>query len=155
MRKTDTTAGIILLATTIITFLEIRKLPIGNLTSPQAGFFPFLLGVILAILSLILLGQAIRRREMERGKGKRTSGAVSLSSAKRISLTMGALFILGVFFEWMGYLLSAFLLIAFLLVFVGRQKWWVAITAGFLSAFFCYLVFGLLLKGSLPTGILV
>ena len=152
MRKTDIVAGIILLALSIITLLEIRQLPVGNLASPQPGFFPLILAIILSILSVVLLRQAIQTKEKGKGKGKFWG---SSGGRKRISLTLGVLFIVAIFFERVGYLISAFFLIAFLLVAIGNQKWWVAITAGFLSAMVSYLLFGLLLKGSLPAGILV
>ena len=152
MRKTDIVAGIILLALSIVTLLEIRQLPVGNLTSPQPGFFPLILAIILSILSVVLLRQAIQTKGKGKGKGKFWG---SSGGRKRISLTLGVLFIVAIFFERVGYLISAFFLIAFLLVAIGNQKWWVAITAGFLSAMVSYLLFGLLLKGSLPAGILV
>jgi putative tricarboxylic transport membrane protein len=152
MRNIDIIAGIILLALSIVTLFETRQLPIGGLTSPQPGFFPLILAVILGILALVLLGQAFRAKEKDEGKNDFWG---SSGGRKRISFTLGVLFIVAIFFETVGYLISAFFLIAFLLIVIGNQKWWVAITAGVLSAIFSYLLFGLLLKGSLPAGILV
>ena len=147
MKTADTISGIVLLALSVAALLEITNLPIGSLTSPQAGFFPLLLAVFLGILSVVLLGQAIK--EKDKGKG---SFWGSRGGRKRIGLTLGGLFAVAIFFERLGYLISAFLLIFYLLVVIGNQKWWVAVITAFLSALVSYLLFGLLLKGSLPAG---
>lgn len=148
--KTDIVSGIFLLGLSIATLLGIRQLPVGTMTSPQAGFFPLLLGIILAALSLVLITQATRDKQAK----KKKENWESSGGLKRICLTLAVLFGVGFFFESLGYLISAFFLIAFLLICVGNQKWWLAITAGLLSAMFSYLIFGMLLKGSLPAGFL-
>ena len=72
MRKTDIIVSIILLGLSIATLLEIKQLPIGNLTLPQPGFFPLILAILLGILSLVLLGQAVKGTE--RRKERATFG---------------------------------------------------------------------------------
>ena len=65
-----------------------------------------------------------------------------------------ALFAFAFLFEFLGYMISTFLLIAFLSLAIGSQKWWLAILAAFISSVVSYLIFGLLLGASLPAGIL-
>jgi len=148
MKKRNLVSGIILLAFSIGTFFESRKLEIGTLSSAQTGFFPFILSILLAILSVILLGQAMK------GKNEGTIPAwVSKGGWKGLSLTLGVLFFFAVFFEPMGYLISTFLLIFIIVKAIGNRKWWVAILFAFMSTLGSYLIFGILLKTPLPPGL--
>ncbi len=149
MKKRDLITSIILLALSIAILLEIREFPIGKLSSPQMGFFPLILAVLLGILSLVLLGQAIKGKD----EGEIPSW-VSSGREKIFILTVGILFIFPIFFERLGYLISVFLLIALLFGTIGKKKWWVVIMVAFFSALASYLVFGILLNTQLPMGIL-
>ena len=77
-----------------------------------------------------------------------------MESRKRIVLAIVALLVFALFFERLGYLLSAFFLMAFLLRAVERQKWSLVVVVAFSTSFVTYLVFGLLLRTPLPAGTL-
>jgi hypothetical protein len=148
MKKRNLVSGIILLAFSIGTLLESRELEIGTLSSAQTGFFPFFLSILLAILSIILLGQAMK------GQNEGTIPVwVSKGGWRRLGLTLGVLFFFTAFFERLGYLISTFLLIFILVKAIGNRKWWVAFLFAFLSTLGSYLIFGILLKTPLPPGI--
>lgn len=149
MRRTDFISAVTLLALAIAALLEASKLPFGRLGSPQAGFFPLVLAIFLAIFSLVFLAQAI-------GAPKIGSGGSRGESAtwNKIVLAVGALFVFGLLFESLGYVISTFLFIAFLLRVVERQKWSLVVIVAFFTALATYLVFGLLLNTPLPAGIL-
>ena len=66
MKKRDLILGFVLLALAIVTLMEISKLPIGSLSSPHVGFFPLIAAILLGILSLVLLGQAIRGKDIKK-----------------------------------------------------------------------------------------
>lgn len=148
MKKRDLILGFILLALAIATLVETSKLPIGSLSSPHVGFFPLITAILLGILSLVLLGQAIRGKDI-----KKIPLWVSSGGWKPLSLTVGFLFLFNIFFERLGYLISTFLFIAFL-VGISGKKWWVVIIYAFFAALASYLIFGLLLKAQLPGGML-
>jgi putative tricarboxylic transport membrane protein len=148
MKKGDLITSIVLLALAVVTLLYAIKLPFGTLKSPHVGFFPLVVAILLGIFSLFLLWQAIKEKEGISFFWRGSEGW------KRISLTLGTLFAIAIFFERLGYVISTLLLIAFLLWVIGRQKWWVVIMTAFLSALGFYLLFGILLKSQLPTGIL-
>ncbi len=149
MKKRNLITSIILLAFSIATLAETSKFPIGKLSSPKIGFFPFFLAILLGILSLVLLGQAIKMR----GEGEIPLW-VSSGRGKIFMLTVGVLFIFPIFFERLGYLISTFLLIALLFGAIGQKKWWVVIIVAVFSTLASYLVFAILLKTPLPVGIL-
>ena len=90
------------------------------------------------------------------GGTKEQSGASRGESPiwKRIVLAVAALVVFGLLFESLGYVISTFLFIAFLLRAVEQQKWGLAVVVAFFTALATYLVFGLLLQTPLPGGIL-
>ncbi|MGH7772132.1 MAG: tripartite tricarboxylate transporter TctB family protein [Candidatus Binatia bacterium] len=149
MRRTDVISALTLLALALAALLEASKLPFGRLSSPQAGFFPLILAIFLAIFSLVLTAQAI-------GGTKEESGASRRGSAiwKKIVLAIAALVVFGVLFESLGYIISTFLFIAFLLRAVEQQNWSLVVVVAFFTSLATYLVFGLLLNTPLPGGIL-
>jgi putative tricarboxylic transport membrane protein len=149
MKRARLITSAILLGLACATLIETGKLPIGNLHSPQAGFFPLMIGLLLGIFSVVLLVQSLKEK-----RGETTSAPASTGRQKRILFTLGALFFVALFFERLGYLISTFLLIGFLLAAVSRQKAWVVITTAFLSSVISYLLFGVVLQTQLPAGIL-
>ncbi|HEV8719817.1 MAG TPA: tripartite tricarboxylate transporter TctB family protein [Candidatus Binatia bacterium] len=149
MQKTGVISAATLFGLALAALLEASKLQFGRLNSPQAGFFPLILAIFLAIFSLVLMAQAI-------SEPKEESGASRGGSAiwKRIVLAVGALVVFGVLFESLGYITTTFLFIAFLLRAVEQQKWSLVVVVAFFTSLATYLVFGLLLNTPLPGGIL-
>jgi putative tricarboxylic transport membrane protein len=149
MRRTGVISAVTLLGLALVALLEARKLPFGRLSSPQAGFFPLILAIFLAIFSLVLMAQTI-------SEPKEESGASRGGSAiwKKIVLAVGALVVFGVLFESLGYITTTFLFIAFLLRAVEQQKWSLVVVVALFTSLATYIVFGLLLNTPLPGGIL-
>ena len=147
--KKDLYSALALLLITIVSLAEASKLPFGRLRAPKSGFFSLILIVLLGILSLVLLGQALRKRV-----GGKIDSEVSSIRWRKIGLVIGALLAYGLSFEYLGYVLCSFLFIFFLLLAIEPQKWWVVIVVAVLVSLGSYLVFGVLLKATLPAGIL-
>ena len=129
-------------------FYEAAKLPFGRTNAPGAGFFPAVLAALLAVVALAGLIAALR------GGGK-PEGEDSRLVWKKIILTVTALLAFGFIFEYVGYLVTTFLFVAFLLRIVERKSWAqtgaVALSASLVS----YVIFGLLLGAPLPAGFLL
>jgi putative tricarboxylic transport membrane protein len=145
MRKRDLILSLILLAVVIATLVETAKLPVGSLSSPHVGFFPLIIAILLGTLSLILLGQAIKRKDAEK-----IPPLAGYRGWKPFGLTLGVLFLFAIFFERLGYLISTFLLIAFLARMSGKKKWRVVLMYGFIATLATYLIFDVFLKAPLP-----
>jgi putative tricarboxylic transport membrane protein len=148
MRRTNIISAVTLLGLALATLLEASKLPLGRLNAPQAGFFPLILALLLAIFSLVLLAQSIG------GAEEKSAAFQEAAIWKKIVLSLAALVVFGVLFESLGYIISTFLFIAFLLRAVERQKWSLVVVVAFLTSLTTYLVFGLFLNTPLPGGIL-
>jgi putative tricarboxylic transport membrane protein len=149
MKKPDLLLSFILLAVTFGASMEIRNLPIGSFGTPGAGFFPLLVTILLGLLSVVLLAQSLREKGNKRGSGSNVWG-----EWKNVTLTVACLLGFIVFFERLGFLISTFLLMAFLLYVVGRRKLTLTMATALVSAFVCHLLFNSLLNASLPMGIL-
>ena len=149
MRRTDLISAVTLLALALAALFEASKLPFGRVGSPQAGFFPLVLAIFLAIFSLLFLAQAIGAPKIRSADSRGES-----ATWNKIVLAVGALVVFGVVFESLGYVISTFLFIAFLLLAVERQKWSLVVLVAFFTSLATYLVFGLLLNTPLPGGIL-
>lgn len=147
MRKSVTITAILFLALALGAFIEARKLPFGRVSAPQPGFFPLILSVMLAIISLLVLVEALKGREEDSVVGERLS-------RKGIGLALGALFAFAFLFESLGYLVTTFLFVAFLMRAMDREKWGLAIAVAFSASFVSYVLFGWLLQTPLPAGFL-
>jgi putative tricarboxylic transport membrane protein len=148
MLKRDLLISCILLALAVATLVETSKLPIGTLSSPHAGFFPLVVAILLSILSLVLLIQAIKGKDT-----KIIPKQMRFERWKSLCFILGLLFLFAIFFEHLGYLVSTFYLIAFLMRIYGTKKWWVAVIYAFFATFASYLIFDILLNAQLPVGI--
>lgn len=147
MRKTDFIAGLLLLGFALVVAVESLRLPFGTMSRPGVAFLPVLLSVVLALLSIALIVQAWKKRAVSDGPG------IQLGLWKKVGATLLALFAFGSIFEWLGYVLSTFLLILFLMRAVEPVRWRLVLVIAVSSSLVTYAVFSLL-GTPLPTGFL-
>lgn len=131
-----------------LTLEEASRLPFGTLRTPQSGFWPLILGVVLSFLSLIHFGGTIKKRA-EKG----TPFWAEPGAWKKVGSVVASLVGFAFLFELLGYLIAVFLLIGFLLRIVKPSKWWLVFVVASLSSVLSYLIFGSLLSTPLPKGI--
>ena len=149
MKKTDLTSGIILMMLSLVMLLEARKLEIGTLNVPKEGLLPFVLAILLFVLSAVLISKSLNVKN-ERSPSDKELGNWNLKRIGSIAGLLGFAF----FFERLGYAVSAFGFLVFLLGVIERQKWWVVLTVALLTTLCSYLMLGSLLDSPLPRGIL-
>jgi len=149
MGRKELVTSLVLMAVACLALLEAVQLPFGTPRVPQSGFWPTILAILLAFFSLIQFGKTI---------GKKARGATPFwaetSGWQRILWVVGSLVAFAFLFEPLGYLLSVFLMIGFLLWIIEPRKWWRLILVALLISVLSYLMFGILLKTPLPSGIL-
>jgi putative tricarboxylic transport membrane protein len=149
MKKGDLISGVLLLAIAITTLFEASRLPFGSLRAPQAGFLPVVLSIVLTIFSCIFLVQTIRTNR----DGASFLG-LNRGYLKKVGLAAGSLLGFALVLEYLGYIISTFVLIAFLLRVIEPQKWWVVIGFSSLISLATYILFSLFLSSPLPKGIM-
>lgn len=148
----DRLSGSLGLLVAIAVIIYSLKLRVGVIGAGQLGpgTFPLICGVCLGFCSAMLLAQSFRSTS----GGKAVEDQEKKGNFRLLVYPFGALIIYGLIFEWLGFILSTFLLVIFLFRLLESKKWGeVLFTAGAISVA-VYVVFGVLLKSSLPNGLL-
>jgi putative tricarboxylic transport membrane protein len=121
---------------------------VGWFNNPGGGFVPFWGGLVLMGLSGVhLLLQWKPRPGEERSLLRR-------GHSKSLILTSLSLLAYSLLLMRLGFVLTTFLFMGFLLRFVTPQKWKVVVGFSVLTALLAYAIFVLWLGAALPEGIL-
>ena len=146
MKKwSDILASLFFASIGIGVMLKAIQLRIGTATEPQPGFFPFLGGITITILSGILLVQAWR--------GK-SAGVQSFGNLRRPAFLILGLFFYTFLFNALGYIISTTLLAAIVLYILETRSGWVLAGVSLSLSIGTFILFDRLLSMSLPKGIL-
>lgn len=121
-------------------------LGLGSVTEPGAGFIFFWSGLILAVLSFAVLVQSLRSTE-------NTVQETAEINWQKIALVLLSLLLYGVFLERLGFVLSTFLLMSFLLGWIEGTNWARSLAVASAAALASYAIFELWLRIRLPKGI--
>jgi putative tricarboxylic transport membrane protein len=151
MEANDRVSSIVLLIISILSCLGASPLRIGSLNDPGPGFSPFVLGVGIGVLSLLLLVKTKLKKKTakeERALWFRTTGQ------KKIVFILLSLVLYGLLLEKLGYILTTFLLYIFFLKMVEPQRWYIAVGVAFLTSVATFVLFELCLNVPLPRGFL-
>jgi putative tricarboxylic transport membrane protein len=125
------------------------KLGLGTLHKPGSGFISFWSGIILGILTLIMLIQDIWFNKANRAEEKKEK-----THRKAVILTLAALFISILIFEYLGFIISTILFVGFLFKGIEKKGWFVTILASLVMTLASYYIFKVWLQAELPKGIL-
>lgn len=115
---------------------------------PGSGFLPFWVGVVIGFLSLLLFLQSFKREQKEQIENIQTK-----KRWKNILLVLASIFIYTSILETIGFVISTFIFIVFILKFVESKKWSLVLTIAIASALGTYLIFEVWLQTQLPRGI--
>lgn len=148
MRRADQVTGFIVLIFSVALMEGSRRMPPSATFGPGAGFLPFWLGTLLALLSILLIVNAFRQPALPAAKPIFPGGRTLLRlGAVIVGLTA---YILSL--ETLGFLVGTGLLTAYLLGFVEREKWYTTVLVAALNSAGLYLVFQVLLGVNLPAN---
>ena len=144
MNKTfDTIAGCVFLvvgAFFVVGSLGISKSSYGSTVGPNV--FPFGLGVILILLSLIVISQARRSADTRKEKGAH--------DYKRFSLLLPATIVYVFVFESVGYVISTFLYLVIVFQVMERKRLFLSIGISAFFSCFVYTIYVIVFQGTLP-----
>jgi len=147
MIKADLITGIVLLLLSGLVIGEALRMPPSASFGPGAGFLPFWIGVILAILALLLLASPWTRKVTQKDTASPFPGKQALLA---ITGVLGGLAAYIFLIEVLGFLVDTFLYVAFLLGVVERERWQMTVSVAFFTTFGLYLIFQVLLRIGLP-----
>ena len=113
---------------------------------PQTGYFPFYIGVLIALASVANLVAALAIRP-ERDKAFVEVGQLKLVLAVLVPTAIYVGLI-----GWLGIYVASVLFIAFFMRWLGKYDWWKLAAVSIGNSVFFFLVFELWFKIPLPKG---
>ena len=113
---------------------------------PQAGYFPFYIGLIICISALINFGRALTIRP-ERDKAFVQVGQLKLVLAVLVPTAIYAALI-----GWIGIYVASVVFIAFFMHWLGKYPWWTVAAVSIGNSVVFFLVFEVWFKIPLPKG---
>jgi hypothetical protein len=122
------------------------RLHVGSPTEPQPGFFPFLGGLSLIVLSSIIL--------LKGGLGQ-SQKKVVFGEVGRPALLLVVLIVLVGVLDRLGYVIGTFIASGLILLILNVKSWRVLILTSLCLSVGTYILFDKLLGIELPVGILV
>ncbi len=145
----DLTSSLVLLGIGLMFCIGSVKYGDVRARIPSAGFFPFVGGTIMMLLSAIHLLSHVRGK----GDGGKDNFFPEKYSWKRILLSITTLLAYGVFLNVFGFFLVTFLFMIVSLRFIEPLKWKIVFALSLLTSIFFYILFEVWLKVQLPHGI--
>ena len=137
----------------VYTVISAYRLGLGRFREPGPGFIFFLAALLLIFLSTIDLGMNLIGKS-KTGKDKKDEPIWSGVRWQKVLLVLAGLSLYTYVLNFLGFLLSTFLLMIFLFKLVEPTRWWISILASFITILFSHGIFQLWLKVPFPSGIL-
>lgn len=143
-------AAIFFLAVAVFFAVYARSVEIGTWNEPGPGFLPFWAGLTLAAMSVALLIGSCARKAW----AVRPSFFPKSDSWKRVLATFLSLIAYNLLLNPLGFTLSTFLFLAFLVKFIFPQTWPRTLMVSVLGSVIARLLFINFLETQLPKGFL-
>jgi len=149
MKSKEFISGTFWFLVALIIIWQALDLKLGNYRSPGPGFIPLGVGLGMALLSLVVMGRATIF-----ASGPGLTVKVSWNAFKKLALVIGVMLLYALFFQFLGFPLTTFLLL--MLLFKGGEPrvWLKPILLAGAATVFTYFLFSVLLSCELPRGIL-
>ena len=150
MRRADIYVGLFLMVIGLLVLGDAIRLGFGwGISGPQAGFFPFYmgLGIVICTFFIVLRGIRILRKE---GAGKTLIKKGGLTQILWVLLPAAGMVLLT---ELIGLHLATVLYLAFYMGIVGKENWGKVILLSILIPLVIYVVFDKIFLIPLPEGV--
>jgi putative tricarboxylic transport membrane protein len=150
VKKTNTivagSGAIFWVAAGLLTCYGAIRLGLGSVTDPGAGFIFFWAGLSLVILAFVVLAAGLRR-------DPNTVEEIPEINWTKIVLVLASLLLYAFFLERLGFVLTTFGLLSFLMVCIEGISWVRSLGAAGAAAAASFAIFELWLKIRLPKGL--
>lgn len=157
-RAEKVSAGILVAFGAFVAYYSHHYLKLGKMIMPGAGFLPFCIGVLLAVLGAVWFVKVLLEKPHPPKGGEGGAAAAEEARSERNMILSRLLpgILLVVLYAWLfekaGYILSTALFMVGWQKIVEREGWAKAAVVSAASAAFMYVLFARLLKVFLPTG---
>lgn len=150
MQKTDFVSGLFFLVFAGLICILSYRVQIGTLYQPGPGFLFFYCGLALGLMSLAMVLRSVN--------GRRTWKPLALpfrgTNLKKVIPIVLSVFLYVALLEQLGFFLSTFLELFFLLKIIEKKSWRISLVTCFSVTACCYLLFEFWLEAQLPRGFL-
>ena len=151
MNLCDQLTSLFWLAISIFVCLESIRVDVGTPRVPGPGFLPFWAGVVLGTSAIIILVKSISKRYWQK---ETTNLGMKKKKSVKVVWVLFSLLLYLFLLPIIGYLISTFGLMTFLLLIMGRSKLWIHGLSAIIIVLASYLIFCVLLDVRLPRGVL-
>jgi hypothetical protein len=127
--------------------------PFGGLKAPGPALLPLVCGLVLILLGVILLIQT-RAQKVPSSVDSSARLFPDGAAGRRVGLTLAVILASAILLQPVGFGLTAFFLLLFLMRAIEQQRWRVVLFYAFVSSAGVLIVFKILLKTQLPEGFL-
>ena len=129
------------------------RLSLGQFRNPGPGFLSFFAGLVITGLALMV---HLRSRKRRPGTTKEKSEPIWSDPKKgmKIAMTVVALLVYAVVMNYLGFLISTFLFLAFILKTIEPQRWSVTLIGSLVASAAFYVIFEIGLQSQLPKGLI-
>ncbi len=150
MKKADQITAIVLLLFSAFVIEESSRMALYTEFAPSYGFFPFWLGILMAILSIMLFVDARRRPDALDENAPFPNRAAFIN----VVLILASLGLYAFLMEIVGYLIDTLILASILLGVVERENWRKTLLVAVAITGALYVIFQILLGVTLPKSVL-
>jgi len=147
MKKAEMITGVVLLILSGLVIWNSLEMPPSASFGPGAGFLPFWLGVLLAVLATILFVSAWRSQSAGKDSQPVFPGKQALFA---IALVLVGLAVYILIIDVLGYVVDTFLFVVFLVKVVEREPWALSLKLAVAATAGLFIIFRVLLKITLP-----
>jgi putative tricarboxylic transport membrane protein len=150
MKHRDIIGSLFWMAVGVIFCLGSLDFGFSHMGTIGGGFFPFVAGIALISLSAIALVTSLLAKK----EGRPASGPFlpERDSGKKLLSALLALLAYVLVLKYLGFVLTTFFFMVFLLRFIEPQRWAVVLGAATLTSGTAHIVFNIWLKVQLPRG---
>ncbi len=149
MRRADRVAAVLLLLFGVwFAAVALRNYTYWGATGPGSGFFPFWLGLVMAVLAALLLARAVREHDPGPDWVPRGRGAVRFLGVLGASVAFVALM------PWLGMVVGTVLFLVVILKALEGHSWSTALGVAVGTAAVNWAVFTWWLSVPFPAGVL-
>jgi len=150
MRKASLITGIIFLAFSLTVMVSSWSMEYYSSIGPGPGFFPFWLSAILGLLAILWIVQILRSPSKSKDKDGNDRLFPRGDGLLRLLSIMGAVFFMMILMEPLGFQLTMFAFLIFLLIVLGRVRTRTTLIIAAVGSFGLFRVFTMLLDVQLP-----
>ncbi len=150
----DLASGLFLLAFGIWLAFRSEPLSLWSRGGPEAGFFPFVVAILIIGFSLIVAGRALGFSPTRQEVGPSETPGKDPGRLSRVFSYCALMLLYGLFMETLGFLIASGVLMFLILKYLEKQSWERTAVVGLSSIVVGYFLFKYLLGVPLPAGYL-